>query len=781
MNEDIVLINRLQVHAITGKDFWNRPFPQPVDVSVRFRTDFNKASASDDLKYSLNYAVISRNITEFFEKNKHRNFKSLENIATSVSEVALDEKKGGGDNVEIKVSGKKTEIRAEDIEVTINRFKSNGQIHKISGTIDTIKISSLKLLTLIGVFTFERFKKQFVTLDIDIKYDTAKPVDYYKTIEEVVTYVENANFKTVEALIDSVAQIVVQNEAVEVTAKVEKPNAITFADGVGVEVTRTSKDFQDVPPIDIKSISTVEDYKDSFNLPSVESEQKPISSNHLAYIAFGSNTGDQIQNIISAIDALNSIKDTKVLETSSLYESEPMYYLDQPKFVNGALKLQTTLSPQDLLKNLKEIEYDLLGRVKVIENGPRSIDLDILLYDDLVLNEPNLIIPHIRMIERTFVLQPLCELISPQDIHPVTAEPYHNHLAQLYKSSVDHTQQKSNLLQTLVPLYNRYYKHEEARNLTFDLLTNSHKTRIMGILNTTPDSFSDGGRNASVEIAIKNALEMVHAGVDIIDIGGVSTRPGSVAPSEEEEWNRVVPIVQAIRSHEDPKLKNVVISIDTYRAHIALESIKAGADIINDISGGLYDDKMFDVIADTGVPYILNHTRGTPDTMSKLNQYEANANDELVEYVHPSIPISEHDETLLKAISRELVVQYKKAIEHDVKRWQIITDPGIGFAKNLKQNLAIIRGTPLIKSYSNYDQSTKDYGSLDGLPILLGPSRKKFIGTLTNEKDPADRVLSTGAVIMSCIGYQSDIVRVHDVEEIRKVVAIGDALYKDLI
>lgn len=779
MNEDIVLINKLQVHAITGKDFWNRPFPQPIDISVRFKTDFNKASASDDLKYSLNYAVISRNITEFFEKNKHRNFKSLENIATSVSEVVLDEKKGGGDNVEIKVSGKKTEIRAEDIEVTINRFKSNGQIHKLSGTSDTIKISSLKLLTLIGVFTFERFKKQFVTLDIDIKYDTAHHVDYYKTIEEVVTYIENANFKTVEALIDSVAQIVIQNEALEVTAKVEKPNAITFANGVGVEVTRTAKDFQGFEPINVSSESNVDNFKESFNLPSAQQEQ--TSTNHLAYIAFGSNTGDQIQNIIAAIDALNSIKDTKVLETSSLYESEPMYYLDQPKFVNGALKLQTSLSPQDLLKHLKEIEYDLLGRVKVIENGPRSIDLDILLYDDLVLNEPNLIIPHIRMIERTFVLQPLCELISPQDIHPVTAEPYHNHLAQLYKSSVDQTQQKSNLLQTLVPLYNKYYKHDEARKLTFDLLTNTHKTRIMGILNTTPDSFSDGGKNASVEIAIKNAVDMVAAGVDIIDIGGVSTRPGSVAPSEEEEWNRVVPIVKAIRSHEDPELRNVIISIDTYRANIALESIKAGADIINDISGGLYDDKMFDVIADTGVPYILNHTRGTPDTMPKLNQYEANANDELIEYVHPSIPISEHDETLLKAVSRELVVQYKKAIEHNVKRWQIITDPGIGFAKNLKQNLAIIRGTPLIKSYSNYDENSKEYGSLDGLPILLGPSRKKFIGTLTNEKDPADRVLSTGAVIMSCIGYHSDIVRVHDVEEIRKVVAIGDALYKDLI
>ncbi|CCH42162.1 Folic acid synthesis protein [Wickerhamomyces ciferrii] len=780
MSPDIVLINKLQVQAITGKDYWDRPFPQPINISVRLRTDFNKASESDDLKYSLNYAVISRNITEHFENNKYKNFKSLENIANSVSNVILDESKGGGDNVEIKVSGEKTEIRAEDIEITINRFKQDGQVHKIEGTVDSIKISSLKLLTLIGVFTFERFKKQFVTIDLDIKYDTANPVDYYKIIEDIVTYVENANFKTVEALIDSVAQLVIQNNALEVTAKVEKPNAITFSQGVGVEVTRSAEFFANSPRIDVNNIVTIDNFKESFNLPQSSNGNK--SDTHLVYIAFGSNTGNQVQNIISAIDALNSLESTQVLETSSLYESEPMYYLDQPKFVNGALKLQTKYSPQDLLTHLKRIEYDLLGRVKIIENGPRSIDLDILLYDDLVLNEPDLIIPHMRMIERTFVLQPLCELISPIDIHPVTAEPYLNHLKQLYKSSIDHSLQKSNQLTTIVPLYNKFNTtNNSTRNLGFDLLGNSHKTRIMGILNTTPDSFSDGGLNASVEIAIKNALEMVHAGVDIIDIGGVSTRPGSIAPSEKEEWERVVPIIQAIRSHNDELLKNVVISIDTYRSHIALESIKAGADLINDISGGLYDDKMFDVIAETGVPYILNHTRGTPDTMSKLNQYEENLNDNLLEFTNPGYEISEVDETLLKAISRELVEQYQKAISHGVKRWQIITDPGIGFAKNLKQNLAIIRGTPLIKTYSNYNQETKEYGSLNGLPILLGPSRKKFIGTLTNEKNPSDRVLSTGAVIMSCIGYKSDIVRVHDVEEIKKVVAIGDALYKDLV
>jgi dihydroneopterin aldolase/2-amino-4-hydroxy-6-hydroxymethyldihydropteridine diphosphokinase/dihydropteroate synthase len=778
INTDVVLINNLQVQAITGRDYWKRPTIQPLDVTVELRTDFKASSSSDDLKHSLNYAVISRNIMEFFEKNRSTNFKSFLNIANQVSDVVLDEKKGGGEEAQVTISGRKTEIRSEEIQVVVNRRKTDGVVWKVENERDLVKIKGLKVSTIIGVFTFERFQKQYVILDMDITI--SQNIDFYQIIDDVATYVENSNFKTVEALIESVAQIVAQYDILEVTAKVEKPNAITFAHGVGVQVTRTPKDFINSPKINV-NVAQPQEFKTSFNLPS-RVVSVAHNTHHTAYIAFGSNVGNQLENILQAIDELNATDGTKVLATSSLYQSEPMYFLDQPKFINGVLKITTTSTPQELLKILKKIEYESLGRTKFIENGPRSIDLDILLYDDLVLNEPDLIIPHMRMIERTFVLQPLCELIPPEEIHPVTAEPYHNHLKQLYNSNVDQAKQKSNLLQVHVPLYNKYHRSEQQpQSLNFDFLYQSHRTQLMGILNTTPDSFSDGGKNANVEIAIENALKMVLSGVDIIDIGGVSTRPGSIAPDVQEEWNRVVPIVQAIRSHEDEQLKNVIISVDTYRASIALDSIKAGANIINDISGGLYDDEMFDVIAETGVPYVLNHTRGTPDTMSKLNQYTASDDTNLIEYVRSKVHFKEDEEVLLKAVARELCAQYQKAIDAGVKRWQIITDPGIGFAKDLKQNLAIIRGTPLIKTYSNYNESNNQFNSLDGLPILLGPSRKKFIGTLTNERNPAERVLTTGAVIMSCVGYGSDIVRVHDVEEVKKVLLIGDALYRDLV
>ncbi|KAH3680128.1 hypothetical protein WICMUC_000529 [Wickerhamomyces mucosus] len=777
VRKDKVIINRLQTQAITGKDYWNRPTLQPLEVSIELSTNFQASSVSDDLRHSLNYAVISKNILEFFEKNRTKNFKSFENIANAVSEVVLNEKRGGGKISKVSVSGKKTEIRTDKIEVIVNRFKEAGVTVHDNSINDKVIVTGLKLQTLIGVFTFERLQKQYVTFDLDVEYN--KPFNFYSMIDDVSKYTENSNFKTVEALIESVAQIICQNyDIIKVIAKVEKPNAITFSTGVGVEVERTPEFFTGVPKLDIQN--TLEDFKTSFNLPTNEL-RTPLKEENTAYIAFGSNVGNQLANIIGSIDKINASGHSKVVATSSLYESEPMYYLDQPKFINGVFQISTKLSPHELLSFLKEIEYVHLGREKLIENGPRSIDLDILLYNDLVLNTNNLTIPHIRMIERTFVLQPLCELISPEAIHPVTAEPYHNHLKHLYASQADASKQKSNLLQTHVPLYNKYYQFNKSRNLTLDLLFNSHKTQLMGILNTTPDSFSDGGKNASVEIAIKNALHMVYAGVDIIDIGGVSTRPGSVAPDPEEEWNRVIPIIEAIRNHENERLRNILISVDTYRASIALDSVKAGADIINDISGGLFDDEMFKVVADTGVAYILNHTRGTPDTMSKLNTYLPNEDVELIEYVNTDEIFKPEDEILLKAISRELCIQYEKAIKAGVKRWQIITDPGIGFAKNLKQNLAIIRGTPLIKKYSNLNETKGNYNSLDGLPILLGPSRKKFIGTLTNEKDPAERVLTTSAVIMSCVGYKADIVRVHDVEEVKKVLLIGDALYKDLI
>ncbi|ODV81622.1 folic acid synthesis protein [Suhomyces tanzawaensis NRRL Y-17324] len=786
MLRDTVFIKEVAATAITGKDAWNRPTPQPIQVSVELNTDFHQASVSDNLKYSLNYAVISRNILEFMKNNEHKNFKSLANIGESISEVVLDEKKGGGHTASITIKSTKSEIRADSIEYSIQRSKLD-----VVTDNDRVKVLGLKLLTIIGVFTFERLQRQIVDIDLVLTVAKNSDITIHKIINDVVQYVEGSNFKTVEALVMKIGQLIFQNhpKGIEsVNAKVTKPNAISFTVGVGVSSDMTSNSFKDVEPIVIDAGEKFS--SNSFNLPSQAEESLNNISQHTAYIAFGCNEGDPMENINKALALLASYN-IDLISTSSLYISKPMYYKDQNDFYNGVIKVAfKDKSPHDLLKALKEIEYSHISRVKEFENGPRSIDLDIILYDDRIVNSPDLNIPHISMLERTFVLQPLCELIPPDFIHPVSAEPIHNHLKQILMSKPDESLQESHHLHQIIPIPR--LKHNP---LTFDQLNYRHSTLIMGILNITPDSFSDGGNsNASIESVLVKAKELIEQGSTILDIGGVSTRPGAEEPSLEEELRRIIPVVKAIRSHPDPLLANCIISIDTYRADVAEQCLINGADIINDISMGLYDERIFEVVAKYGCPYIMNHTRGNAQTMSKLTTYESNTNDDIIEYIvgqnseHQELKFKPEVNNLINGISRELSLQMLKAFKAGVKKWQIIADPGIGFAKNLPQNLSIIRHASTFKKYSvlvnetdpTDNSVTHSYLSFNGLTTLLGPSRKKFLGTLTDQPVAANRVISTASAIIACIEQNTDIVRVHDVKEAKEAIKIGDAIYREL-
>jgi dihydroneopterin aldolase/2-amino-4-hydroxy-6-hydroxymethyldihydropteridine diphosphokinase/dihydropteroate synthase len=797
MLNDSVFIKNLASIAITGKDAWNRPTPQPINISVSLQTDFHQASLTDNLKYSLNYAVISRHIDEFMKSNEHTNFKSLGNICESVSQVVLDEKSGGGHTAKVTVESKKSEIRADSIEYIVHR--SNLEKNCVEIGPDQVKIHHLRLLTIIGVFTFERLQRQIV--DLDISMDVKNPnISIHKIIDSIVLYVEASNFKTVEALVMKIGQLVFQNHGDDVSkihVNVTKPNAISYTDGVGVSSIMTAESFQNTKPLEFNENDASSSLTQGFNLPISEIESKINTKNeHIAYIAFGSNVGRPVENISRALDLLQSYG-IKVLSTSSLYISKPMYYKDQNNFYNGAIKVCFfEKSPHELLKILKQIEYDHILRVKDFDNGPRLIDLDIILYDDIGLNTPDLIIPHKLMLERTFVLQPLCELLPPDFIHPISAEPIHNHLEQLLKAKPNESiQESSNLLQ-IVPVPRLV--DDDKNPLKFDQLNNKHKTLIMGIVNITPDSFSDGGNNneRSSEELEKYMSNLVDDGATILDIGGVSTRPGSKPPSAEEELERVLPIIKLIRSSQHKKLADCLVSIDTYRADVADACLLAGADIINDISMGLYDTKMFEVIAKHGAPYIMNHTRGTTETMSKLTDYESNTNDDIIEYSispnngHSELNFGPDVNNLINGISRELSLQIMKAFEQGVRKWQIILDPGIGFAKNLEQNLAIIKHASYFKKYSvlvNKQPETDfkerirhSYLSFNGLSTLLGPSRKGFLGKITNEPVASKRIVSTAASVVACIEQKTDIVRVHDVKENRLAILTGDAIHRGI-
>lgn len=882
---DLVFVRDLFVKALTGVDAWHRPEPQPVNISIFLRTSVAKAGSTDHLTYSLNYAVITRKVTKMVETTR---FKSLEDIAEKVAKVVLSDSIGG-QWAKIKVRKPRALLRADASEIEITRIRvdkpfsrtpsshsiptsriasftnlkaqdgdetssvrsssvDSFEVVQVPGSVDTVRIHNLRLVTIIGVNTIERLHKQNVILGLTL-YKTSesfgvnkvstpgfdKAYDFRAVVQRVSDHVEDSSYKTVEAFVTSVAQVVCEAGVWKVTVRAEKPSALTFADAAGVEVTRTKEYFEE--PEAIEKATESEKNTPSEKLAQKDSGSKQLfpdskaifesdqkiddGKEHIVYIAFGSNIGPSLSSISSSVEELAK-RGVNVISTSGIYESEPMYVKDQPKFYNGVFKATTVLSPLNLLSALKDIEYQTFGRVKLQENGPRSIDLDILLYEDWVVNKPTLVIPHVSMLDRNFVLRPLKDVTSPQDVHPLTAEPYHSHLDQLLATKAEENVQESLTLRNVVPL--RPLPEEficsqdengdqRDRKVVFDADSHTVKTHVMAILNVTPDSFSDGGRFASTKLSSDSinidteavadeAVEAVNAGVTILDIGGMSTRPGAKDSdvTVEEEIKRTVPAIKAIRAkfaalskssssaEEKQKYQNVIISIDTYRSQVAEATIKAGADIINDISGGLYDPEMFNVAKTLGVPIVINHTRGTPDTMNspEFNRYE------WVDELNGGSEIEvDTDSAIINVVRNELAERVQVALDSGLKRWQIILDPGIGFAKNIDQNLAIIRNFKVLRTGHGLVENGAAFADgylsdsaaqISGFPWLVGSSRKRFIGTLTGKSGKGssakDRVLGTAATVTALIGEGADIVRIHDVEEMTDVAKVSDAIYR---
>lgn len=273
------------------------------------------------------------------------------------------------------------------------------------------------------------------------------------------------------------------------------------------------------------------------------------------------------------------------------------------------------------------------------------------------------------------------------------------------------------------------------------LLANGHRLTlarplIMGIINVTPDSFSDGGSIATPIKARETAIRMEAEGADIIDIGGESSRPGSDPVLLEEELHRVIPAIKAIR-----KETNIPISIDTYKAETARAAIDAGADIVNDISALRFDSKMAEIVSSENVPLILMHMLGTPRNMQINPVYENCLND--------------------------IVAFFKERIEycerHDIKKQKIILDPGIGFGKRLIDNLVILSNIKSIKAL--------------GFPVLIGASRKSFINMIhPSDKESNKRIGGSIAAAITAVLNGASIIRVHDVEETVEAIKVLEAI-----
>jgi dihydropteroate synthase len=266
------------------------------------------------------------------------------------------------------------------------------------------------------------------------------------------------------------------------------------------------------------------------------------------------------------------------------------------------------------------------------------------------------------------------------------------------------------------------------------------RTYVMGVLNVTPDSFSDGGEFQTVQAAIVRAVEMVAAGVDIIDIGGESTKPGAIPVDTATELARVIPVIEAIR--KDPVIGQIAISIDTTKSAVAKAAIVAGADIVNDVSGGVFDSQMFEIVAQLGVPYVMMHMRGTPATMQQMTDYQ----------------------DIVAEIIAFFEIQIDRAIQSGIDRSQMIIDPGIGFAKTYQQSIELIRQLDQFQGLN--------------LPLLVGVSRKSFIGKILHQPDPTQRLWGTAAACCAAIANGVDILRVHDVAEMVDVSQVADVMWR---
>lgn len=261
----------------------------------------------------------------------------------------------------------------------------------------------------------------------------------------------------------------------------------------------------------------------------------------------------------------------------------------------------------------------------------------------------------------------------------------------------------------------------------------AHRTLIMGVVNVTPDSFSDGGKFLDADRAIAHGLRLADQGADILDIGGESTRPGAAPVSAEEEISRVIPVMKSLRQ----KCPELLISIDTSKASVGAEALDSGADILNDVTAGQGDAGMLSLAAESGAGLVLMHMQGRPQTMQKNPQYEHVISD-----------------------LRNFFSERLRASENaGVKREQIALDPGIGFGKTLEHNLQLIAGLSAFWEF--------------GCPLLLGVSRKRWIGELTG-REVEDRCAGSLAGAAACVNGGANILRVHDVIDSCDLVKILD-------
>ena len=265
------------------------------------------------------------------------------------------------------------------------------------------------------------------------------------------------------------------------------------------------------------------------------------------------------------------------------------------------------------------------------------------------------------------------------------------------------------------------------------------KTSIMGILNLTPDSFSDGGDFFDLNNALIQVEKFINYGVDVIDIGAQSTRPGAEEVGSDIEIQRLIPILREVRK----RFPEIIISVDTFNSDVAFKALLNGANWINDVTGGRRDEEIYSVVSKFDCPFVITHSKGNSQSMNDLTSYE----------------------NLIKDIIDSLRILIERALSKGVNMNKIILDPGLGFAKNTSQNILVLKNLEKFKKL--------------GYPLLIGASRKRFIGEVLNISNPKDRDIGTLAISCLCSQVNIEIVRVHNVELNYQIIKMADTIFRE--
>src|SRR3990167_147814 len=441
-------------------------------------------------------------------------------------------------------------------------------------------------------------------------------------------------------------------------------------------------------------------------------------------LGLGSNIGDRLSHLRNAYRAINAIPDLIIKQTSPVYVSDALLPIDAPTnwnmpYLNCAMRCETTQQPHELLSQLKNIEWGIGRKPEKRHWGPRIIDIDMLAWEEEVISDAKLTVPHPDLLERPFALWPLAD-VAPHWHFPLSG-------ALQGKTAAE-----------LVEKWGSRFTGEAPFH-TKQLFQRIDTPQLVGIINVPPDSFSDGGTFFSADSAYQQARRLVDAGADIIDIGAESTAPNAKPLTPDTEWQRLQSVLDAIHSAREHFIIQPKVSIDTYHAEVAEKALKFGVDWINDVTG-LQDPAMRKVLAEANVDCVMMHHLSIPASRDHV------------------IPPHQY---AIKVVYAWAEKQLALLEQDGIARNRVILDPGIGFGKVPEHSLALIKH---INVFSDL-----------GARLLVGHSRKSFLSLFTNHPG-YERDIETLAVSLFLSKQHVDYLRIHQVELCARAMKVAAAL-----